>query len=120
MSSFRRGTRPLAALVAVAATASAAAPTLTDAQAKKFFNDNGCNACHGADEFRIGPSYRAVALRYADASSETVDWLAAKVVNGGAGSWGVVPMIGNPAIAREDARAIARWILQLSDSSAPR
>ena len=89
---------------------------LTDAAAKKIFNDRSCNACHAVDETRIGPAYRSIGLRYRANGAEAVDWLATKIISGGAGSWGSVPMVSNPAVAPDEARAIARWILDLGQS----
>jgi cytochrome c len=103
----------LLATVSAPALAGSGATTLTDAEAKKLFNARSCNACHAVDETRIGPAFRAVALRYHGASPATVDWLATKIVEGGAGAWGSVPMVSNPAISEREARAIARWILSL-------
>ncbi len=106
------------ALLGIAAAARAETPPLSDAQAKKLFNLRGCNACHAADETRIGPAYRTVALRYKGPSADNVDWLANKILNGGAGSWGNVPMIKNPAVPPDEAKAIARWILSLGPAPA--
>lgn len=103
-------------LVAMAAHAQDA--PLTPAQAKQLFNAYGCNACHAVNETRIGPPYRAVALRYANPSPATIEWLATKLVSGGAGSWGAVPMVSNPRLSPRDAQAAARWILSL-ESTAP-
>jgi cytochrome c len=112
----RAGWIALLAFVAVASPGRAETSPLTDAQAKKLFNARSCNACHEVDETRIGPAYRAVALRYRDGSPDTLSWLATKIVVGGAGSWGAVPMISNPAVSPDEARAIARWILGLARS----
>ena len=67
-------------------------------------------------EERIGPPFRAVALRYADQPRKvTIDVLAAKILTGGAGNWGVFPM---PARERlftvEEARQLAESILDLA------
>jgi len=100
----------------VACSVVASEPALTDAEAKALFNLRGCNACHEIDEVRIGPPYRAIAIRYQNASPDQVEWLATKIIQGGAGSWGFVPMVGNPRVPPEEARAIARWILALKPS----
>ena len=96
---------------------SAETPALTDPEAKKLFNARSCNACHEVEEARIGPAYRTIGLRYRANAPEAVDWLATKIISGGAGSWGSVPMISNPAIPPDEARAIARWILELGKTS---
>jgi cytochrome c len=93
----------------------AAADALSDVAARKLLNARSCNACHGIDEVRLGPSFRAVALRYADAPESSVDWLAQKIIVGGAGSWGFVPMISNPGVSPAEARAIVDWILTLQE-----
>jgi cytochrome c len=42
-----------------------------------------------------------------------VEVLAQKIISGGAGNWGVVPMVPNEQVTIEQARAMARWILEL-------
>ena len=95
---------------------------LDDADAKLAFRLRGCNACHEVDEQRIGPPYRAIALRYAaDHASDPLareNALAAKIRFGGAGAWGVVPMISNPSISQDEAISIARWIMRLQQAPA--
>jgi cytochrome c len=89
---------------------------LSDAQARQFLNDKGCNACHGIDEVRIGPPLKNVAARYRGQEGE-LDRLVRKIRLGGAGSWGVVPMISYPALSLEESEAITRWILALGDEA---
>ncbi len=89
------------------------AAELSTAQAKKMFNHRGCNACHGVDEMRIGPSYRMIAERYASGTADIADKLSKKVIYGGAGAWGIVPMISNPNVSETEADALVRWILDL-------
>lgn len=91
---------------------------LSDASAKRLLNAKGCNACHARDEMRIGPAFRVVALRYAATPDRDVDWLAEKIRRGGAGSWGIVPMVSTPRLTQAEARAIARWIMGLKEPTA--
>lgn len=73
-----------------------------------------CGGCHETDRALIGPPYRAIAARHAAADREhIVEVLAQKIIAGGAGNWGVVPMVPNEHVSEDDARAIARWILGL-------
>src|ERR1700722_15720720 len=72
-----------------------------------------CDECHALKDARIGPPFVAVAARYPDGGDATVNRLALKIINGGAGNWGTIPMVANERISMEDARAIARWILAL-------
>jgi cytochrome c len=97
--------------------APALADELSDRQARAFFNDKGCNACHAVDQVHLGPSFRTISQRYAGAPSDTVDDLAQKIIHGGAGNWGMVPMISNPKITPAEARAISAWIILLGNRS---
>ena len=90
----------------------ASATEFDDASAKAFFALHGCNACHAVNEFRIGPPFQAVALRYASEPEGRVQLLSAKIRYGGAGAWGIVPMVSNPKITTEEADDISRWILR--------
>jgi cytochrome c len=72
-----------------------------------------CDECHAVREVRIGPPFVAVAARYAAERDAAVNRLALKIVNGGAGNWGTIPMVANERISMDDARAISRWILAL-------
>jgi cytochrome c len=76
-----------------------------------------CNACHHESEPLLGPPWIAIAARHA-AQAEVmgdgiVEVLAQKIISGGAGNWGVVPMVPNEQVTIEQARAMARWILEL-------
>ena len=72
-----------------------------------------CDECHAIREARIGPPFLAVAARYATDREAAVNRLALKIVYGGAGNWGTIPMVSNERISMDDARAISRWILTL-------
>jgi cytochrome c len=90
----------------------------SDAQAKAFFNDKGCNACHATDELRIGPAYRSVAQLYAARPGDAVERLSLKIRHGGAGAWGSIPMVSNPNLTDAEARSAARWVLSLAPPTA--
>lgn len=77
-----------------------------------------CDECHAIREARIGPPFAAVAARYVS-DRDAVNRLAIKIIDGGAGNWGTLPMVPNERISVEDARAIARWILALGRSGQP-
>ena len=73
-----------------------------------------CGACHLMSEPLLGPPYVAIAARHAARADVMVDVLAHKIVYGGGGNWGVVPMVPNQWVTIEQARVIAQWILNLS------
>ncbi len=69
-------------------------------------------ACHAADKKLVGPSYKAVADKYAGVKA-AVDMLATKIVKGGSGAWGPVPMPANPQVSEAEAKKLAAWILAI-------
>ena len=71
-----------------------------------------CYACHDATRVLIGPPYQAIALRYAGDRKAMESVLARKILVGGGGNWGVVPMVPNEHVKPEDALALARWVLE--------
>jgi cytochrome c len=71
-----------------------------------------CLTCHKIDEASTGPSYRSVANKYPD-NDATLDTLAHKIIKGGSGNWGTVPMAAHPTISVDDAKTMAKYILLL-------
>lgn len=97
------------ALFTLAALAALSAPALADqalAQAKN------CMACHAADKKLVGPSYKEVATKYAG-QKDAVDKLAVKIIKGGSGVWGPVPMPANAQVSEAEAKKLAAWVLTL-------
>jgi cytochrome c551/c552 len=110
------GTAP--ASTAGSATAPAAGPATTLAGAVRppaeRARDAGCLACHDLSSRGLGPALRAVAERYrGDAGAQ--ERLVGKVLAGGQGAWGPVPMPAQPALAADEAAALVRWILAGAD-----
>ena len=74
---------------------------------------NDCLTCHKVDEKLIGPPYRDVANKYAGQSDTVVAYLAHKILKGGTGVWGQVPMAAHPNLSEDDATALAKYVLLL-------
>lgn len=74
---------------------------------------NDCLTCHKVDETLIGPPYREVANKYAGLPDTIVPYLAHKVMKGGTGVWGQVPMAAHPNLSEDDAIALVKYILLL-------
>jgi cytochrome c len=70
-----------------------------------------CMACHAVDKKLIGPSFKDVAAKYKD-NKGAVDLLATKIVKGGSGVWGPIPMPANTQVNEADAKKLAAWVLQ--------
>ena len=60
----------------------------------------------------VGPSYADVAAKY-ESTEENVTMLAQKVIAGGVGVWGEVPMPAHPGLTEEDAKDMVRYVLLL-------
>ena len=71
-----------------------------------------CMACHAVDKKLVGPAYKDVAAKYAG-QKDAVDKLSAKVLKGGAGVWGAVPMPANPQVTEAEAKQLVTWIMTL-------
>ena len=74
-----------------------------------------CLTCHKINETSTGPAYKDVAKKYEN-TEENVDKLVEKVIKGGKGNWGEVPMTGHPALAKEDVKTIVQYILSLRNN----
>ncbi|MDH1700443.1 c-type cytochrome [Comamonas terrigena] len=96
-------------LITLALTLSVAAPAMADLALAQSKN---CMACHAVDKKLVGPSYKDVAGKYAG-QKDAADKLAAKIVKGGSGVWGPVPMPANTQVSEADAKKLAAWILTL-------
>ena len=94
-----------AALLATCLVAPAMASTEL-AQAKN------CLACHAVDRRVVGPGFKEVAAKYAGDKGAAAT-LATKIIAGGSGVWGAIPMPANPQVKEADAKKLAAWILGL-------
>ena len=72
---------------------------------------SNCLACHKVDAKLIGPSYKDIAAKYSGADAATVDMLIEKVMKGGVGTWGQIPMPPNPLVKEDDAKVLVEWVL---------
>jgi cytochrome c len=71
-----------------------------------------CMACHAVDKKLIGPGYKEVAAKYAG-QKDAADKLAQKILKGGSGVWGQVPMPANPQVSEAEAKQLATWVLSV-------
>jgi cytochrome c len=71
-----------------------------------------CMSCHQIDAKLVGPAYKDVAAKYAG-QADAVAKLSQKVMKGGAGVWGPVPMPANPQVNEAEAKQLVQWILSL-------
>ena len=94
-------------LFAVLAAASVTVPAVAD---QALATSKNCMACHAIDKKVVGPAYKDVAAKY-KGDSTAADRLAAKVMKGGSGVWGPVPMPANPQVTEAEAKKLVAWVL---------
>jgi cytochrome c len=92
-----------------AASALVAAPAFANPELAQKKN---CMACHAVDKKVLGPAYKDVAAKYAG-QKDAVEKLSQKVIKGGAGVWGPVPMPANAQVNEAEAKKLAAWVLTL-------
>ena len=78
----------------------------------EIVSKSDCFTCHKIEEKNIGPAWRDVAAKYAGQDT-AVKYLAHKIINGGAGVWGQVPMAAHPTFTQEEAETVAKYVLLL-------
>ena len=71
-----------------------------------------CFACHAVEKKVVGPAYKDVAAKY-NGQKDAVAKLSEKIMKGGSGVWGPVPMPANPQVNEAEAKQLAQWVLSL-------
>jgi cytochrome c len=98
----------LPALTALAAITVAPAAYASPELAQK----KNCMACHAIDKKLVGPAFKDVAAKHAK-DKDAVAKLADKIIKGGSGVWGPVPMPANAQVSPAEAKLLATWVLSL-------
>jgi cytochrome c len=99
--------------------APAAAPATASASDKglELIGASDCTTCHRLNKASsgasIGPAYDEVAAKYSPAADTTVDRLVKKIISGGSGVWGTVPMTPHPSVKEADVKEMVKYILAL-------
>jgi cytochrome c len=78
----------------------------------KLISASDCTSCHKEKEKLVGPAYADVAQKY-PSNEANISMLANKIIQGGSGNWGAVPMTPHPGVTEADAREMAKYILTL-------
>ncbi len=98
------------------ATASTSTSSLSDnpdyQKGLALVGKSDCLTCHKVNEKNIGPAYKDVAAKYENTDAN-VKMLAEKIIKGGSGNWGAIPMTPHPTLSQEDAEALAKYVLLL-------
>jgi cytochrome c len=107
-------TAPAAPADTAAAATAPAAPVAAASgkDGKALLEASDCRTCHQDAAKVIGPAYQDVAKKY-PSTPENVKMLAGKIIAGGKGVWGEIPMTPHPAVSQEDAEAMVSYILSM-------
>jgi cytochrome c len=82
------------------------------AQGKALVDASDCKTCHHATNKIVGPAHGEVAKKY-EFTKANVAYLAGKIINGGSGVWGEIPMTPHADISKVDAEKMAMYVLSL-------
>lgn len=84
----------------------------TSLKGQQLIAASDCLGCHKEQENLVGPSYANVAAKYEN-TPENVTMLAGKIISGGKGVWGEIPMTAHPQINQQDAEEMVKYIFTL-------
>jgi len=82
------------------------------AKGLELVGKSDCFTCHKIVDASQGPSYEAVAAKYPD-NDQVIDSVSKKIITGGSGNWGTIPMTPHPDISEADAKTMVKYILSL-------
>lgn len=80
--------------------------------AEKLMAKSDCMVCHNKEKKIIGPSFVDIANKY-PANTKNINYLVDKIIKGGSGVWGSIPMGAHVGYNKEDAKTIVKYILSL-------
>ncbi|MEJ2760922.1 MAG: cytochrome C [Gammaproteobacteria bacterium] len=87
--------------------------TTTDVPA--LMKQKRCVLCHDQTQRRVGPPYNMIATFYAkNDRDQTLQKLTRKILKGGGGTWGPIPMPASENVSEDEAEVMANWILDLN------
>jgi cytochrome c len=104
--------KKLMVIAAMAGLVLASSAHAVDAEkAKALAQSKNCLACHAIDKKLVGPAYTEVSKKY-KGNKEAEAMLVKKVIHGGGGVWGTIPMPPNP-VKEEEAKLLVEWVLSM-------
>jgi cytochrome c len=81
------------------------------AKAQDLAKNKNCLTCHMVDKKLVGPGFKEIAQKYKGDGAAAAA-LSTKIINGGSGVWGAIPMPPNP-VTKDEAKMLVEWILSL-------
>jgi cytochrome c len=100
-----------------ASSTSAPAVSAADTKGLELIGSSDCTTCHRVHKessgASIGPAYSEVAAKYAPAADTTINRLVNKIISGGSGVWGTIPMSAHGALSKDTVRQMVQYIMTL-------
>lgn len=93
-------------------TSTAVTQESTVPKGKQLISKSDCMSCHVEKSKIIGPSYLDIANKYPH-TPENIALLADKIIKGGQGVWGEIPMTAHPQLSQADAEEMVNYILSV-------
>lgn len=90
----------------------ASAQVFAQAAPADLARSRNCMACHAIGNKVVGPAFKDVAKKYTG-QKDAEDKLTQKVLKGGSGVWGAIPMPANAQVSEAEARTLVKWVLTL-------
>ena len=82
-------------------------------EGKMLMAKSDCMACHHIENKLVGPSYTSVSEKYV-LTQVNITSLSQKIISGGSGVWGTIPMPPHTALSATDAGKLVKYILTLN------
>lgn len=79
---------------------------------RELISKSDCLTCHKENDRLIGPAYAEVAKKYEN-NAKNIEYLAGKIIEGGSGVWGEIPMTPHPDLSKDDAAEMAKYVLSI-------
>ena len=106
---MKRSIMVVAAAMVLGLTAQANAADA--AKANQLAKDKNCYSCNAMDKKLVGPALKDIGAKY-KGNKEAQATLVKKIIGGGGGVWGPIPMPPNP-VKEDEAKMLVEWILSL-------
>ena len=100
--------KPVDSAALAASNATSSSPP--EDEGLKLIEGADCLSCHKVDSKLVGPAYQDVAKKYTEAD---IDHLSQKIIDGGKGVWGDIPMTPHAGLSKENAQKMVKYILSL-------
>ncbi|MEO8331019.1 MAG: c-type cytochrome [Gallionella sp.] len=75
---------------------------------------SGCKNCHSIEKKVVGPAWEDVAKKY-KGQADAVAKLTTKIIKGGSGAWGPIPMPPQPKLSDAEAKELATFVMSLAE-----